>query len=127
MYRPIPSEPGTSVTETTPGITPSASRTASGDGPAISTSTRAVGKNCSTSESIGPWATITPWLMMTTEEQTIETSGRMCVDRITVWSPASDLIRSRISVICLGSSPMVGSSRMSTAGSLTIACARPTR
>ena len=31
--------------------------------------------------------------MMTTPLHSIETSGRMCVDRITVCSPASDLMR----------------------------------
>ena len=96
-------------------------------GPTISTSTREVGKNCSTSVSIGPCATIEPLLMMTTPPQTIETSGRMCVERITVCRPAKDLMSARISVICFGSSPMVGSSRISTSGSLMIACARPTR
>ncbi len=68
-----------------------------------------------------------PLLMMITPSHTMETSGRMCVDRITVCWPASDLMRDRISAICLGSSPIVGSSRMSTSGSLTMAWASPTR
>ena len=42
-----------------------------------------------------------PRLMMMTPSHTIVTSGRMCVDRITVCCPASDLISARISVICL--------------------------
>jgi len=98
-----------------------------GGGPTISTSTRAVGKNWSTSVSMGPLATMAPLLMMITASHTIETSGRIWVDRITVCWPASDLMSDRISVICLGSRPIVGSSRIRTSGSLTIACARPTR
>jgi hypothetical protein len=39
---------------------------------------------------------------MTTRPQVIETSGRMCVDRMMVWSPPSPLISSRVSMICLG-------------------------
>ena len=35
--------------------------------------------------------------------------------------------RSRVSMICFGSRPAVGSSRMSTSGSWMSACARPTR
>ena len=64
---------------------------------------------------------------MITAPQTIETSGRMCVERITVCWPANDLMSDRISVICLGSRPIVGSSRIRTSGSLTIAWATPTR
>ena len=65
--------------------------------------------------------------MITTPSQTIETSGRMWVDRITVWAPARDLMSWRISTICLGSRPIVGSSRMSTSGSPMSAWASPTR
>jgi hypothetical protein len=53
--------------------------------------------------------------MMITPSQTIETSGRMCVDRITVCWPASDRISERISAICLGSSPMVEDEQLGVA------------
>src|ERR1051325_870498 len=122
----LPSPVRTSRTSRTPGIVRSASRALSA-GAASSTCTRLLGKNSSTSESIGPCAITLPLLMMITPLHTIETSGRMCVERITVCSPASDLISARISVIWRGSRPMVGSSRMRTCGSLTIACASPTR
>src|SRR5215510_1166549 len=125
-YRAAPFATIWSSTDSTPEIERMRSRTAGG-GPTISTSTRAVGKTCSTRLSIGPWATTEPLLMMMTPLHTIETSGRMCVDKITVCCPARDLMRDRISVICLGSSPIVGSSRTRTSGSLTSACARPTR
>ena len=59
--------------------------------------------------------------------QTMETSGRMCVESTTVWSPPRPRISSRVSMICLGSSPAVGSSRMRTSGLLRMAWARPTR
>ena len=68
-----------------------------------------------------------PLLMMTTRWQVCETSGRMCVLRMIVWSPASSLISSRVSMICFGSRPAVGSSRISTSGLWMSACARPTR
>ena len=42
---------------------------------------------------MGPWATMAPLLMMTTPPHTMDTSGRMCVERMTVWLPASDLMR----------------------------------
>src|SRR5947209_8697286 len=113
-------------TATTPGIARIPSCTAAG-GPTISTSTRVVGKNWSTSVSMGPCATIDPWLMITTPLHTMETSGRMCVERITVCRPASDLMSERISVICFGSRPRVGSSRIRTSGSPMIAVASPTR
>ena len=43
-----------------------------------------------------------PLLMMTTRWQVCETSGRMCVLRMMVWSPASSLISWRVSMICFG-------------------------
>src|SRR5206468_2647047 len=76
-YLPTPSVTARPSTATTPGIARIPSRTAAG-GPAISTSRRAVGKNWSTSVSMGPCATIDPWLMITTPLHTMETSGRMC-------------------------------------------------
>ncbi len=72
-------------------------------------------------------ATTRPLLMMTTRWQVWLTSGRMCVLRMMVWSPASSLMSCRVSMICFGSSPAVGSSRISTSGLCRIACASPTR
>ena len=72
-------------------------------------------------------ATTRPLLMMTTRPQVIETSGRMWVERMTVWLPAKERMSSRVSMICFGSRPAVGSSRMSTSGLWRIAWARPTR
>src|SRR5206468_12208021 len=45
------------------------------------------------------------------------TSGRMCVDRMTVFSRPISLISERISTIWLGSRPLVGSSRIKMSGS----------
>ena len=47
-------------------------------------------------------ATTRPLLMMTTRWQVCDTSGRMCVLRMIVWSPASSLMSSRVSMICFG-------------------------
>src|SRR5262249_39954773 len=47
-----------------------------------------------------------PSLMITTFSHSCETSGRMCVDRMTVRSPARSLIKVRMSMICRGSRPM---------------------
>ena len=44
-------------------------------------------------------ATSLPLAMMMTRSQICSTSGRMCVERIMVWSPARPLIRSRVSMI----------------------------
>src|SRR6266481_167224 len=96
-------------------------------GPPISTSTRAAGKTCCTSSDCVPCATMRPRLMMMMLSQTIETSGRMCVERMTVCWPPSDLMSARISAIWRGSRPMVGSSRISTSGSPRRAWATPTR
>src|SRR5205085_8626908 len=59
-------------------------------------------------------STTRPSLMMTTLSQTCATSGRICVESTTVRLPPSVLMRLRISMICRGSSPIVGSSRTST-------------
>ena len=59
-------------------------------------------------------ATIRPPLMITTRWHTAVASGRMWVLRMTEWDPARFLINSRISIICFGSSPTVGSSRIKT-------------
>src|SRR5579859_1145125 len=72
-------------------------------------------------------ATTRPLEMMTIREQVAATSGRMWVLKMTVCSPPNDLIRWRTSMICFGSRPLVGSSRMSTGGSPSSAWASPTR
>src|ERR1039457_1454373 len=72
-------------------------------------------------------ATSLPRSMMMTCSQECSTSERMWVLRMMVCSPASDFSSSRISMICLGSSPEVGSSRISTGGLWIMAWARPTR
>ena len=58
---------------------------------------------------------------------TASTSSRMCVEMTMILSRAMSLISVRTSCFWFGSSPSVGSSRISTGGSCTIACARPTR
>src|SRR5215467_13727361 len=68
-----------------------------------------------------------PLLIMTTRSQVISTSGKICVERMIVCCPARFLIRPRTSLIWLGSSPTVGSSRIITSGLWTMACAMPTR
>ncbi len=65
--------------------------------------------------------------MITTLLHVIETSGRMCVERIIVLLPAIDFMSSRISCICFGSRPEVGSSSTKTGGSFTRACPKATR
>src|SRR6266853_413197 len=121
-----PSREARGSTATTPGTARRAPAT-SPDAFATRTSMRAVGNTCCTSSDSVPWATMRPWLMMTMPSHTIDTSGRMCVERITVCWPASERISARISAICRGSSPMVGSSRISTSGSPSRAWASPTR
>ena len=68
-----------------------------------------------------------PRLMMKTRSATSLTSGRMCVESRTVCLPLSSAMSSRTSLRCFGSRLDVGSSRISTGGSCTSACARPTR
>ena len=51
----------------------------------------------------------------------------MCVDRMTVFSVPIRLINSLISMICEGSRPVVGSSRIRMSGSWIIVIASPTR
>ena len=72
-------------------------------------------------------ATTRPLLMMTTRWQVCETSGRMCVLRTIVCEPPRSRMSWRVSMICFGSRPAVGSSRISTSGLWMMACASPTR
>ena len=113
------------VTERTPSSASSLARTA----PASTDSKRTRKRSASrAARSSGrPSATILPSAMMTTRLQVALTSGRMCVDRMTVFDWPSSLMSCRISTIWFGSRPLVGSSRMRIGGSWMSACARPTR
>ena len=66
-------------------------------------------------------------MMMITRSQIASTSDRICDEKRMVLFRASDLIKARISTICVGSKPTVGSSRMRKGGLCKIACAKPTR
>ena len=55
------------------------------------------------------------------------TSGRMCELRRIVCALPNSMMSLRISMIWIGSRPMVGSSRIRISGSWIIACASPTR
>ena len=78
--------------------------------------------------SIGPSWTIRPRAMIATRSQASSTSERMCVFMNTVLPSArSCRIRSRISLRPIGSRPLIGSSRKTTRGSWTSACAIPIR
>src|SRR5437762_3197696 len=74
-----------------------------------------------------PLATMRPRSMMIARVQAASTSSRMCVEKmIALFSPISR-ISVRTSCFWFGSSPSVGSSRMSTSGSWISACARQVR
>ena len=74
-----------------------------------------------------PSPTSLPLLMISTRLHVDSTSGRMWVETSTVFSPAMLRMRSRTCRIWFGSSPAVGSSKISSCGSATNASARPTR
>ena len=74
-----------------------------------------------------PSATTRPRLMITMRSQVLSASLRMWVEKITVLARPASLMMERISTIWLGSRPEVGSSRIRTSGSLSMACANPTR
>ena len=57
-------------------------------------------------------ATRLPCAMISTLSQMACTSLRMCELKMTVWVCPSSWIRSRISMICKGSRPTVGSSKI---------------
>src|SRR5260370_22408444 len=69
-------------------------------------------------------STTWPSLMITTLSQICDTSGRIWVDSTMVRVPPRSRISARISRICRGSSPIVGSSRINTGGSWMIDPAR---
>ena len=70
--------------------------------------------------------TILPWFMIITRSQMAFTSCIMCVDSITALLLPISEIRFLTSTSWLGSSPVVGSSRIRTFGSCISACASPT-
>ena len=74
-----------------------------------------------------PSATRRPLLMIKMRLHVASISCRICEESRTVWLSPRFLIRLRISIICFGSKPTVGSSRIKTGGSPKSACARPTR
>ena len=74
-----------------------------------------------------PSATIRPSEMIRARVQTASTSSRMWVEMTIALSRDISRMSDRTSNFWLGSSPSVGSSRMSTSGSCSRACARPTR
>ena len=117
----------TGVTRDTPGTPPSAAATSMPAGASTCTKIVWLPWMRSVSASGVSIATTLPLLMMTTRSQVCETSGRMCVLRMIVCEPASPLMRSRVSMICFGSRPAVGSSRIRTSGLCRIAWASPTR
>ena len=96
-------------------------------GPSALTSTASKPSKRRLSSSGDPSATIFPALITTTRWHVFDTSGRMCVLSTTVCWPAKPRISSRVSMICLGSSPAVGSSRIRTSGLWMRAWASPTR
>ena len=109
-----------------PGSGASRSRTCSW-GAAADTSRAGVGARERSSSSGVPAATFFPWWMMSRWSHTSCTSERMWELKITVCCRARSRIRVRISMICWGSRPTVGSSRISTLGKPSRAWARPTR
>src|SRR6185295_6452782 len=96
-------------------------------------------RKMSSSEVWSPWpsawarfrisskATIRPWLMISTRSQVTVTTESRWVERMTVCWPARPLMSWRTSARWLGSSPSVGSSRISTGGFPSRAWAMPTR
>ena len=72
-------------------------------------------------------ATRRPLEMMSIVWHTAWNSERMWLLSMTVCSRPRSFMRSRISIICLGSRPTVGSSRMTIFGSPSRAWAMPTR
>ena len=71
-------------------------------------------------------ATTCPWLITTILSQIAETSERICEEKITVCFFPKPLIKLLNSLICEGSRPTVGSSRISTGGLPSNAWASPT-
>ena len=74
-----------------------------------------------------PSSTKAPFFMTSISSAMHSTSDTMCVERMTILSCEKLEIRLRKRTRSFGSSPAVGSSSTSTAGSLTAACAMPRR
>ena len=74
-----------------------------------------------------PYATSLPWEMIRMRLHIVCTSERMCELISTVRLSPSEAMSSRISTICSGSRPTVGSSRMTVSGLPSSAWAMPTR
>ena len=72
-------------------------------------------------------ATSFPWEMIIICPHTARTSESMWLLSMTVRCSPSSCIKSRISIICLGSSPTVGSSSITASGEPSSAWAMPTR
>ena len=80
------------------------------------------------SSEIGPWRTTAPRSTMATASQVRSTSSRRCEDNTTVRpSATSERIISRMSCMPAGSSPFMGSSRISSWGSPIRQAATPRR
>ena len=80
------------------------------------------------SSEIGPWRTTVPRSTMATASQVRSTSSSRCEDSTTVRpSATSDRIISRMSCMPAGSSPFIGSSRISSWGSPIRQAATPRR
>ena len=79
------------------------------------------------SSSVVPWAMIRPSFIIAFLEAMYSTSDTMWVEMSTIRSEANSDRRLRKRTLSPGSSPLVGSSRISTSGSFKRAWAMPTR
>ena len=80
------------------------------------------------SSSMGPWRITRPWSTIATASQVRSTSSSRCEDSTTVRPSSARLaIMARISCMPAGSSPFIGSSRMSSSGSASRHAATPRR
>src|SRR5262249_27255295 len=96
--------------------------------PSVKNSNASSSVACSPCISRGvPSKTIRPRLIRITRSATASTSCRMCVERRIVRFAAISRMVRRTSRIWLGSSPLVGSSMISTSGSCSSTWAIPTR
>ena len=108
-------------------VTVRATSIARADGAATSTSIVPPPPSLSASSCSDPCATISPRWITSSRSQVWLISERMWLESSTVCSPFSARIVARISTICTGSRPLVGSSRISSLGLCTSAWATPTR
>ena len=102
---------------------PRARRAATAGTTAVSSTERTFAERRSSSR---PTSRSLPPSTTPTRSQSVSTSGRMCVEKKTVLPRRfSSRMRSRISLRPTGSSPLIGSSSTTNAGSPTSACAMP--